>query len=156
MPTLKQFLNEYQVSHQNPVNSAIHMVCVPAIFFSTLALLWLVPVGRWLGLSAEVAPWVNPVTIFALPTGLFYLRLSFGSFAAMTVWFAISILAIVAIQQAGGPLLWIALATWVSAWAVQVYGHKVEGAKPSLVDDLRFLLIGPLFVMDKVYRKLGV
>jgi len=156
MRTLKQFLDEYQESHQNPLNAAIHYLCVPAIFFSTLALLWLLPLGRWLGLAPDIAPWVNPVTIGALPVGLFYLRLSFGSFAMMTLWFAASILGILAIQSSGASLLWIGLATWLLAWVVQIYGHKVEGAKPSLVDDLVFLLIGPLFVMHKLYRRVGL
>ena len=156
MRTLKQFLDEYQESHQNPLNAAIHYVCVPAIFFSTLALLWLVPVGRWLGLAPDLAPWVNLVTIGALPAGLFYLRLSFGSFATMALWFAASILGILAIESSGASLLWIGSATWLAAWVVQIYGHKVEGAKPSLVDDLVFLLIGPLFVMHKLYRRVGL
>jgi len=157
MRTLKQFLNEYQESHQNPLNAAIHYVCVPAIFFSTLALLWLLPLplGRWLGLAPDIAPWVNPVTIGALPVGLFYLRLSFGSFLSMTLWFGASILGILAIQASGAPLLAISLAVWLLAWVVQIYGHKVEGAKPSFFDDLVFLLIGPLFVMEKLYRRVG-
>ncbi|HSW11910.1 MAG TPA: Mpo1-like protein [Solimonas sp.] len=156
MRSLKQFLDEYQKSHQNPVNAWIHYLCVPAIFFSTLALLWLIPVGRWLGLSAEVAPWVNPVTILAPLTALFYLRLSAGSLLAMALWFAASIAGILGIQAAGQSLLWIGVAVWLVSWAVQLVGHKIEGAKPSLADDLVFLLIGPLFVMHKLYRRAGM
>jgi uncharacterized membrane protein YGL010W len=154
MRTRKQFIDKYQESHQNPVNSWIHIFCVPAIVFSSLALLWLIPVGRWLGLSPEVAPWVNAATIGAIPAGYFYLRMSIGSLAAMVLWFAASVAGILAIQSAGWSLLWISVAVWVIAWIVQVYGHHVEGAKPSFADDVVFLLIGPLFVMDKLYRKL--
>jgi len=68
MRSLKQFLDDYQVSHQNPVNAMIHLVCVPAIFFSSLGLLWAIPVGRWLGLPPDVARWVNPATLLALPS----------------------------------------------------------------------------------------
>lgn len=156
MRTQKQFLNEYQESHQNPVNSWIHIFCVPAIFFSTLGLLWLVPMGRWLGLSPDAAPWINAATVGALPAAYFYLRLSARSLAMMTLWFAASVAGILAIQAAGLSLLWLSVAVWVIAWIVQVYGHYVEGAKPSFADDVIFLLIGPLFVMDKLYRKLGV
>lgn len=31
--TLTTWLNEYGVSHQNPLNKKIHIVCVPIIFF---------------------------------------------------------------------------------------------------------------------------
>ena len=30
----------------------------------------------------------------------------------------------------------------------------IEGKKPSFLDDLRFLLIGPLFVLSFLYRRL--
>ncbi len=51
MRSLQQFLDDYGDSHRHPVNQWVHIVCVPAIFFSTLGLLWLVPIGRWLGLD---------------------------------------------------------------------------------------------------------
>ena len=50
----------------------------------------------------------------------------------------------------GLSLFWTSAVLWVLSWAVQIYGHKVEGAKPSFADDLVFFLIGPLFVMDKL------
>ncbi|MCW5236590.1 hypothetical protein D5047_09935 [Verminephrobacter eiseniae] len=31
--------------------------------------------------------------------------------------------------------------------------HMIEGKKPSLFEDLRFLLIGPLFVLGLSYRR---
>ena len=155
MRTEKQYLDSYRESHQNPLNQVIHVICVPAIFFSTLGLLWAVPVGRWLGLSPEVAPWLNLATVIGLPAFAFYLRLSLGSALAMIAWFAASVALILAIQASGWPLVWICAGLWAVAWAAQFYGHEVEGAKPSFIEDLLFLLIGPLFVMRKLYRKLG-
>jgi uncharacterized membrane protein YGL010W len=45
---------------------------------------------------------------------------------------------------------------WIVAWAVQVVGHKIEGKKPSFVEDLVFLLIGPIFVSIELAAKLGI
>lgn len=73
----------------------------------------------------------------------------------MAVWLALCVMGIVAIKSADLPLIGICAAVWAVSWVVQIYGHKVEGAKPSFFDDLQFLLIGPLFVMSKLYRKLG-
>jgi uncharacterized membrane protein YGL010W len=158
MRTQQQFLNAYAESHQNSLNQLIHYICVPVIAFSTLALLWAIPIGRWLGLVPETAPWVNLVTIGIVPVGAFYLRLSFRSFVTMIVWFAISVALIVLVQQSLGVvwLVGIAAALWIAAWALQFYGHEVEGAKPSFIEDLVFLLIGPLFLMDKLYRRMGL
>lgn len=153
MRTLDQFLDAYALSHQNPLNQIIHVLCVPAIFFATLGLAWLVPVGRFVpGVPTDLAPWINAATLFMPVAGLYYLRLSFGSLVIGTAWTVLSVMLILAIQHAGGALFWISLVVWVLAWAVQLYGHHVEGAKPSFADDLVFLLIGPLFVQHKLYR----
>lgn len=153
MRTEQQFLDEYAVSHQNPLNQIIHMICVPTIFAASIALMWLVPVGKFFAaVPVELAPYINLATLFFIPALFFYARLSFGALLTGAVWTALSLALIVAIQSAGWPLLWIALASWVAAWAVQFYGHEVEGAKPSFADDLVFLLIGPLFVQQKFKR----
>jgi uncharacterized membrane protein YGL010W len=48
----------------------------------------------------------------------------------------------------------LSIAIFVVAWIGQFIGHKIEGKKPSFLDDLRFLLIGPLFVLGFLYRRL--
>jgi len=158
MRTQQQFLSAYAKSHRNPLNQLIHYVCVPIIAFSTLALLWTVPIGRWLGFEQPLADWVNPVTLGYAPVGLFYLRLSLRSFLSMALWFAASVVLIMALLHSIGTQWLIACAAvlWISAWALQFYGHQIEGAKPSFIEDLVFLLIGPLFLMDKFYKRVGL
>lgn len=150
MRSREHLMDEYQKSHMNPLNAVIHVWCVPVIVFSTLALAWCVPLGRWLGLSADLAPYVNLATVAAPLLGLFYLRLSLGSLLTMAVWFGLSVVGILALEASPLSLFWTAAVLWVVSWAVQIYGHKVEGAKPSFADDLVFFLVGPLFVMDKL------
>ena len=156
MRSEQQFLDEYGVSHQNPVNLVVHMLCVPAIFIATFALLWFVPVGRFVpGLPAAAAPYVNAATL-GLPLVLgFYGLLSLRALLVGALWLAVSFALILGGIAAALPVLWIAAAVWVLAWGVQFYGHQVEGAKPSFADDLVFLLIGPLFVQQKFNRLLG-
>ena len=153
MRTKTEFLNAYAVSHQNPVNQIIHFICVPVIVFCTLGIMWSVPVGRWLGLPADIAPWVNLATIGGALSLVFYAGLGFSTMLTMSVWLALSIAGIVAMQSAGLPVLWISIGVWIAAWIGQFYGHKVEGAKPSFADDLVFLLIGPLFVMHELSHR---
>jgi uncharacterized membrane protein YGL010W len=50
----------------------------------------------------------------------------------------------------------VALSVFIVAWIGQFVGHKIEGKKPSFFDDLRFLLIGPLFVLGILYRRVGI
>jgi uncharacterized membrane protein YGL010W len=88
---------------------------------------------------------------------IFYARLKLWVLAMMAVWFAVSLAGIlcdskcrsVAVVDFAGDLAG-------AAWAVQVWGHKVEGKKPSFVDDLVFLLVGPVFVSVEIGAKLGI
>ena len=41
--TVEEWLDEYGESHKNPVNKAIHWVCVPLIMLSLIGLLWNIP-----------------------------------------------------------------------------------------------------------------
>ena len=51
-----------------------------------------------------------------------------------------------------GFFLWM----FAIAWIGQFIGHKIEGAKPSFLDDLKFLLIGPAWLLSFIYKKLGI
>ena len=42
------------------------------------------------------------------------------------------------------------LVVFILAWVGQFYGHKIEGKKPSFLQDLHFLLIGPVWVLFKL------
>ena len=50
----------------------------------------------------------------------------------------------------------VSIAIFVVAWIGQFIGHKIEGKKPSFFEDLRFLLIGPLFVLSFLYRRMNL
>ena len=50
-------------------------------------------------------------------------------------------------------LLIVSITLFVVAWIGQFYGHKIEGKKPSFLKDLQFLLVGPLWVIEKLSKK---
>jgi uncharacterized membrane protein YGL010W len=54
-----------------------------------------------------------------------------------------------------GATLGTALIVFVAGWALQFLGHKYEGMKPAFYDDVKQLLIGPLFVCAEVFFMLG-
>jgi uncharacterized membrane protein YGL010W len=41
------------------------------------------------------------------------------------------------------------------AWIGQLTGQKIEGKKRAFLHDLVFLLIGPAWLMSKIYAKIG-
>lgn len=145
--TVHQWFAEYGESHQHPLNTTIHWICVPAIFLSIVGLVFSIPVqGAPVGIVAYVA------TALAL---LFYLRLSLPLFLGLLVWCAFCLWVCRAIHPTGHLLLF-SFAVFVLAWIGQFYGHKVEGKKPSFLKDIQFLLIGPAWLMGKLFRRLGI
>lgn len=48
------------------------------------------------------------------------------------------------------------LVIFVVAWIVQFIGHEIEGKKPSFLKDLQFLMIGPLWLLSFIYKKIGI
>jgi uncharacterized membrane protein YGL010W len=138
--TIDTLLEQYSESHRHPTNELIHFVCVPVIVFTLLGILWSIhPV---LALAACVA---------AL---LYYFRLSHPFAFGMLLMSAV-MLAVLALMPPM-TVLPLSIAIFVVAWIGQFIGHKIEGRKPSFFDDLRFLLIGPLFVLGFLYRRLKI
>ena len=151
--SLHQWFEAYGESHQNPTNKLIHWICVPTIYFCVLGLLWCVPSPVDNGWFSH--GWLARIAIGLV--GLFYLRLSFTIMIGM-MGFSLGCLAMAAWLDAHAPWpLWaISLTLFAAAWIGQFYGHKVEGKKPSFLDDLQFLMIGPAWLMGFIYRRLGI
>ncbi|WP_445748996.1 Mpo1 family 2-hydroxy fatty acid dioxygenase [Polaribacter sp.] len=153
MKTAQDFFDEYAISHQNETNIAIHYVCVPLIFFSVIGLLMSIPttfLENILGLyNPLLENWAIVVGLFI---SIFYFRLGFWYFAQMLFVILLSVVLNFWLSNVTN-LLFASLSIFILAWIGQFYGHKVEGAKPSFLKDLQFLLIGPLWVIEKIGTK---
>lgn len=138
--TIDTLLAQYSESHRNPVNELIHFVCVPVIVFSLLGLVWS----------------IHPVVALAVSAWAlwYYFRLS-PPFALGMLAMMLAMLGILAIMPRY-TVLPVSIAVFIIAWIGQFIGHQIEGKKPSFFDDLRFLLVGPLFVLSFLYRRLRV
>ena len=152
MKTIHQWLSEYGESHQDHTNKTIHWICVPAIFFSIICLLY----GIKLPFIIEGIQ-LNIAIVLLVLTTVYYISLS------KTLWIGLFLFAILClwlcyiIEQGGYIKLWLlGIIIFVISWIVQFYGHKIEGKKPSFFKDIQFLLIGPAWLMSFVYKKLGI
>ena len=153
MSKIDRLLGEYKQSHQNPTNQVIHNIFVPLIFLSVIGLLWDVklPVALdFLGGEPLNVAMVVSVLVFA-----YYLSISFSVSIGMLTITALGLLGCYLYQ--GAISIWIiSLMVFVVSWAFQFYGHKIEGKKPSFFKDLEFFLVGPMWVLTKLYNKLGI
>jgi uncharacterized membrane protein YGL010W len=153
MKTAKQWFDEYAVSHQNKTNQLVHYICVPLIFFSVIGLLMSIPTTFLENIFGLYNPILeNWATVIGLIISFFYLRLGFWYFLEMAF---VILLCIVGNFWLGNNvnLFYASIGIFVLAWIGQFWGHKVEGKKPSFAKDLQFLLIGPLWVIQKLGKK---
>ena len=153
MKTLQQWFDEYGESHKNPVNKAIHYICVPTIFFSIVGLMMSIPSDFIKSVTSLNLPvienWATIVLIFVL---LFYIRLSMKMALKIAIFAFLCLVLNFYISQ--NVSLWIfSLTIFSIAWIGQFYGHNVEGKKPSFLKDLQFLLIGPAWVAENLFSK---
>ncbi|MAF79347.1 MAG: hypothetical protein CME60_14400 [Halobacteriovoraceae bacterium] len=146
MRTLEQWLDAYSKDHQNPTNKKIHHICVPLIMFSLLGLLWAIPTPSFF----KLVPYLNWSTLFSLLALFFYISLNIKVALIMLINVTIQYFLIIQLEKT--PYLIPSCVTiFILAWIGQFIGHKIEGQKPSFLTDLQFLLIGPLWVFQKLF-----
>lgn len=133
MLTLDEHFRSYASYHRTRGNQVCHYFGIPMITVSVFGLLGLLGHGF---LNAGIALWAGTVLWFltldwrlGVPFGLFSLGLYFAG-------------------QAMTPALSVGL--FVLGWVFQLVGHSVfEKNRPAFLDNLRQLLIGPLWVFAK-------
>jgi uncharacterized membrane protein YGL010W len=157
MRKIDSLLEEYGESHQNATNKLIHWICVPAIFFSVVGLIYSIPADPLVDALPFLDRFANWATL-ALILVLFYYASISPPLALGMLFFSAVCLALANFLDivSGGKVWAIALVVFIVAWIFQFYGHKVEGKKPSFFKDLQFLMIGPAWLMHFIYKKLGL
>lgn len=135
-----QLLAHYGESHRDPRNGAIHCVAIPLIMLSLIGLLF------------ALQPWV--AYAFVAASLVYYVRL--GSWPFLAAMAVLSAAGLAIVHALGAMVLPVSVAVFVLAWIAQFVGHKLEGRKPSFFEDLQYLWVGPLFVLAKLFRVLGI
>lgn len=157
MRKIDDLLLEYGQSHQNETNKTIHWICVPAIFFSIVGLIYSIPSGSLEALMPFLGDFANWATLALVIVLFYYVSLS-PPLALGMFFFSALCLAVANLIDLVSPVpLWaVSIAIFIVAWIFQFYGHKIEGKKPSFFKDVQFLMIGPAWLMHFIYKKLGL
>ena len=136
---IDHLLAQYGESHTHPTNELIHYVAVPLIVFSLIGVLhWLHPTLALVAIAGSIVYYARLSTVF------------------MIVMALVSALMLYVAGLLGTALLPVSIGVFVASWIFQFIGHKIEGKKPSFFEDLQYLLVGPLFVLSKLFLKLGM
>jgi uncharacterized membrane protein YGL010W len=149
--TFKRQLADYVEYHRDPTNCALHVVGIIFLFFSAVLPLTLWPVS-FLGLQTSLAVLLTaPVLIYWIVLDV-VLGLALAGAAAVLLFAAAAIS-----SHASITAIWIIFAVLISTGvAVQIIGHQVfERRQPALLDNPPHLLMGPMFVVAKLFIALG-
>ena len=139
MSVLTRLLESYEKNHQNPINEAIHMIAIPLVMFSIL------------GMTAAFNIFLEYILVGIVI--FYYLKLSKIAALLMLVWLLIYLGLVVLLKP---YIIEISVLLFAFGWILQFLGHFIEGKRPSFFEDLRYFLIGPLFVVQKVISKFGI
>jgi uncharacterized membrane protein YGL010W len=141
MSKLVESLAAYRDFHRDHRNVLTHAVGIPMIVLSVTVLLAR-PVWEVAGMP------VTPAVIGGILAGIWYLRLSLSFGLLMVALLGLFIALGHQIAQIS-TLAWLGggIGLFAVGWLFQFIGHHYEGRKPAFVDDLRSLLVGPLFMV---------
>jgi uncharacterized membrane protein YGL010W len=154
MRTAEQWLDEYGSSHRNSINEALHWICVPVILWCALGLLWIAPFPDSIRAAVPLANWATVIALLAL---VYYALLSVPLALGILPLLALMLFSLdVLSRNAPVPLWLICVTLFVLAWIGQFIGHAIEKKRPSFFKDIQFLMIGPMWLLANVYRRLGI
>lgn len=144
-------LAEYVEYHRDPWNCAMHVVGILLLF-----------TGATLPLTRVVFPVfgieVSLAVILALPVLVYWLMLDAGVGFGILVSMIVLLSVATAIgNQVSTAMMWSIFAVLIGVGiASQIVGHRVfEERQPSMVDHPTHFLLGPMFVMAKLFIALG-
>src|ERR1700721_1843887 len=149
----KRQLADYVEYHRNPWNGVMHVFGIVFLFLAAILPLSLWPVdAEALGARATVAPiMVLPVLIY-----WFLLDAALGTAILGAAVMLLSIAAVI-VNYASPVSVWsISITLIVIGIGFQIIGHRFfERRQPALMDNPSHLLLGPMFVMAKLFTALG-
>ncbi|MEI6816752.1 MAG: Mpo1-like protein [Bacteroidota bacterium] len=155
MSKLLDLLDNYGKDHQTLTNKIMHWIAIPAIFYSTIGFLWFIPVPEQFKSFSFPINWATIVLVIVF---IYYSQLSRSLSWGMVFIISTIIGSQYKLESIYGSslLMQIYLVIFVIAWFFQFIGHMIEGNKPSFFNDVRYILIGPLWLLSLLYKNFGI
>ena len=147
----KRQLADYVDYHRDPKNCAMHVFGIIFLFLAAVLPLSLWPITVF-GLQT------NAAVVMALPVLIYWLLLdaALGMGILCAAILLLSTAATIADYASVAGVWSISAALMIVGVASQIIGHRVfEQRQPALLDNPTHLLLGPMFVMAKLYIVLG-
>ena len=143
-------LASYGSYHRDPRNRRTHFFGVPMIVFALLIALALSPAAIF-----GVKP--HPDRIVAAALAVFYLLLDLRLGIALSVILLLLVAAAEATTRLAPALAAVlAACLFVAGWLLQLLGHRLEGNRPALMDNVRQIFVAPIYLAAELAFALGL
>lgn len=150
-PWLLEQMAMYTAYHRDARNRATHFIGVPMIIFSIFLALSLIRFGESTGepITAAMILLIPLLALYASAVPL--LGIVSAAFLLPMLWGA----EVLARQGAQG--IWVTIGVcFVGGWIIQLIGHRFEGRKPALADNLLQVFMAPGFLVAELLFGLGL
>lgn len=132
-----ELFEEYASYHADRRNRICHAIGIPLIVLGAMGLGHLVRFGPLdLSIGAALAVLAYYATIDAR-----------GAIISLVVFVLLYVVAVRLSWQED-------LVAFVLGWGFQFLGHRLEGSKPKFLENLIYLLIGPLYIFEEMFGRL--
>jgi len=153
-PSADQWFAEHTLVHTGNDRDYIHWICVPLLFLSVLGLLWSIPVPATIAAFLPGFRWSLPAIAVAL---IYYARVSLPLTIGLLGFILLTLVVISQVAlRAPWPVWQVCVVLFVVGWIGELVGRVLDRRVPSLGRDLVFIVIGPAWLMSKLYRRLGL
>ena len=153
MSDTDEWLTDYGETHRDIQYAAVYWMSVPVLVVGMVGLLWSLPVPQEF---LAISPVLNWGTAFLLATVVYYFIISMPLAIGMLPFLAGVIACQVwlehsdySAQQAAAGL------TLASMVGLYLGRHAARGFK-AVLEDVQLLMIGPIWILSQLYRKMGI
>ncbi len=138
--TKDQLYADYAGYHQDIRNRRAHAVGIPLIVLGLLGLFHACPIR---------IGYVDLAVLTAIAVLLYYVSLDVRGALISAVAFAV-------LYGVAMRMTWeLSVGAFILGWVFQLVGHRFEGNKPKFLENLVYLLIGPLYFFQELFNSLS-
>lgn len=153
MNDTERWLERYSSHRKNLAWPWLYWTAVPLVLFGTVGLLWSLPIPS---AFADISPFLNWGSAFLMAAAVYYFILSLA-IAIGLLPFIVGIAAVETwLAQSGFSPLRVSAGLLVAGLIGLWLGHRRKPGVSPLFEDLQTIMIGPVWAMSVIYRRLGI
>ena len=152
MDLLATQLEFYDSCHQNTINQWTHVVGLPMIIVGVMMFFSWIRLDFFAAFNTAIS-WLIVLAIL-----VYYFLLDKKVAAIMALVYIIPnwLVGVIVGQAPSKTSFIVFLVLFVGGWILQFVGHLFEKQRPAFFSSLIQLLIGPIYFVNKLARKLGI